>query len=89
MTANGATINLEEAQRFLASCKSYSVELEIALAELKNSLDHVGETWRDDDYGVICTMVADVEREAVKAHQVTEESIVPYVSKKIDIVASK
>ena len=89
MTTNGATINLEEAQRFLASCKSYSAELDNALAELKNSLDHVGNSWRDDDYGAICAMVADVEREAAKALQVTEESIVPYVSKKIDLVASK
>lgn len=89
MTTNGATINLEEAQRFLSSCKSYSAELANVLTDLKNSLDRVGDSWRDDDYGVICSMVADVESEAAKALQVTEESIVPYVSKKIDMLASK
>lgn len=89
MTSNGATINLEEARRFLSFCKRYSAGLENVLAELKGSLNRVGDSWRDADYVEISALVADVEREAAKALQVTEESIVPYVSKKIDTLESK
>jgi len=84
-----AQISLEEAEQFEAACKEYAQHIESAVAFLRTSIERVGETWKDADYETVCGMVADIEREAMAAHSVTNDSIIPFVSKKVEVLKSK
>ena len=84
-----AKISLEEAERFEFACKEYAQRIEEMVVFLRSCVDRVGGQWHDDDYETVCGMVADIERETVAALRVANEDIIPYVSKKVDLLKSK
>lgn len=84
-----AQISLEEAERFESACKEYSQRLESAVAFLRNCVCRVGETWRDADYENVCDMTAGIEQRVMVALRVANDEIIPYVSRKVDILKKK
>ena len=84
-----AQISLEEAERFERECREYAQRIEAAVNFLKSSVERVGNTWEDADYGTVCGMVVDIEREASAALAVANDEIIPYVAKKIDTLKAK
>ena len=84
-----AKIDLAEAERFENACKDYSQRIENAVAFLKNSVMRVGEHWNDSDYQTVFNMVADIEREVIGALTVANEQIIPYVSRKVEVLKAK
>ena len=84
-----AIINLAEAEQFEAACREYSQRIEEAVAFLKSSLARVGQSWDDPDYQSVCNMGEDIEREAMGAQMVANEQIIPYVSKKVEVLREK
>ena len=85
----GAINDLEEAEKFLSECREYSRRIEDAVVFLRNSRDRVGDTWRDNDFETISSMIEDITREAAKAQQVADDEIIPYVSRKVEILKGK
>ena len=53
----GAINDLEEAEKFLSECREYSRRIEDAVVFLRNSRDRVGDTWRDNDFETISSMI--------------------------------
>ena len=84
-----AKISLNEAERFESACKEYAQRINEVMVFLKNSVHRVGEKWKDDDYLTICEMVADIEKETETALAVANDEIIPYVSKKVDVLKGK
>jgi len=85
----GAVNSLEEAEKFLSECCEYSRRIEDAVVFLRNSRDRVGDTWRDNDFETISGMIEDITLEAAKAQQVADDEIIPYVSRKVEILKGK
>lgn len=85
----GAINDLEEAEKFLSECREYSRRIEDAVVFLRNSRDRVGDTWRDNDFEAISSMIEDITHEAAKAQQVADDEIIPYVSRKVEILKGK
>jgi hypothetical protein len=81
--------NLEEAEHFESACHEYAQRIESAVIFLKNAVTRVGETWRDADYEKVVELVEAIERESSKALVVAQEEIIPYVSKKVEVMKSK
>ena len=81
--------DLEEAEKFLSECREYSRRIEDAVVFLRNSRDRVGDTWRDNDFETISSMIEDITREAAKAQQVADDEIIPYVTRKVEILKGK
>ena len=84
-----AQISLEEAERFESACKEYAQRIESVVTFLKNSVARAGEGWGDNDYLTICDATADIEREVMAALMIAHEQIIPYVSRKVDVLKSK
>lgn len=81
--------NLEEAEHFESACREYAQRIESAVIFLKNAVARVGETWRDADYEKVVEMTEEIERESTKALVAAQEEIIPYVSKKVEVLKSK
>lgn len=84
-----AQISLEEAERFESACKEYAQRIEAAVVFLKNSVQQVGYTWKDSDCETVRGMAEDIEREVAGALLVANDEIIPYVSKKVDVLKTK
>lgn len=81
--------NLEEAENFESACREYAQRIESAVIFLKNAVTRVGETWRDADYEKVVEMAEEIARESTKALIAANEEIIPYVSKKVEVLKSK
>ena len=81
--------DLAEAEHFELACREYAQRIESAVIFLKNAVTRVGETWRDADYEQVVEMVEEIARESTKALIAANEEIIPYVSKKVEVLKSK
>lgn len=85
----GAKNNLEGAEAFLSECRNYSQRLDDVIKTLKSSLNAVGYSWRDDDYITISDMIENIANEVEKTRRIADEDIIPYVTKKVEILRDK